>query len=164
MIPSAVGQKPASDTKVADEQDILAVVIRTQMEEWYKSGDKSEAESKTKIDRDVSKGLNFQIFFISIDGKDPSDEFLNRFRDIPRSIRKVSSSKPEKGPHVPHDLTTGIAGIIFDAGKVRWLSRDAAEVEGGYYCGGLCAAGITFQVNRDNGKWVIKNSRMDWIS
>lgn len=161
---AADGQKPATETKEVDEQDIFAIVIRNQMEEWYKSGDKNEVEAKTKIDREVSKNLNFRIFFVSIDGKDPSDEFVDRFRDIPRSIRKVSSAKPEKGPHTPTDRTTGMTGIIFDAGKIHWLSKDVAELEGGYYCGGLCAAGITFEVERENGKWVIKSSRMNWIS
>jgi hypothetical protein len=160
---SGVSQ-PAGDTRRADEQEVFAAVIRTQMEDWYKSGDKNEAEAKTKTDREVSKRLNFPIFFVSINGTDPSDEFINRFRNIPRSIRKLSSAKPEKGPHTPADLTTGIQGIIFDAGKIRWLSKDAAEVEGGYYCGGLCAANNTFQVRRENGDWVVKGSRMNWIS
>lgn len=72
--------------------------------------------------------------------------------------------KPEKGPHTPTDLTTGIKGIIFEAGKIRWLSKIAAEVEGGYYCGGLCAASNTFQVRQENGNWVVKSSHMNWIS
>jgi hypothetical protein len=157
-------QRPAVDTRSADEQDILAVVIRHEMEEWVHQGDKNEAEAKTKSDQSIAQTLNYRIFFISIKGKDPSDEFINRFRDIPRSIRKASSVEPSKSPRTPVDKTTYLTGIIFDAENLRWLDKDSAEVEGGYYCGGLCAAGITFTLQRENGIWVVKSSHMNWIS
>ena len=86
LFPAATAQQPAVDTKFADEQDILAAVIRHQMVEWINTGDKNQAEAKTKSERDIAKRLNYTTFFISLDGKDPSDEFINRFRDIPRSI------------------------------------------------------------------------------
>jgi hypothetical protein len=157
-------QTTAVDHKSADEQDILASVIHHQMEEWVSEGDKDEAGARTKSDRTIASALNPKIFFISINGKDPTDEFLNRFRDIPRSIRKISSELPQKGPHTPKDRTTLLTGIIFSADTVKWLDQDTAEVEGGYYCGGLCAAGITFNVRREAGKWVVKGSKMRWIS
>src|SRR5690349_20160056 len=96
-------QITAVDHKSADEQDILASVIHHQMEEWVREGDKDEAGARTKSDRTIASALNPKIFFISINGKDPTDEFLNRFRDIPRSIRKISSELPQKGPHTPKD-------------------------------------------------------------
>jgi len=157
-------QSPATDRKAADEQDILASVIRYQMEEWVREGDKNQADAKTKSDRSIASALNFRVFFISLNGKDPTDEFLNRFRDIPRSIRKVSSEYPQKGPHTPRDRTSDLTGIIFSADNVTWLNTDAVEVEGGYYCGGLCAAGMTYRVQREGGKWVVKTSRTKWIS
>lgn len=79
-------------------------------------------------------------------------------------MRKVSSEVPDKGPHTPVDKSTGKTGIVFDAEKLRWRNRNLAEVEGGYYCGGLCAAGITFTVKRENRRWGIESSRMHWIS
>jgi hypothetical protein len=161
---SAFSQKPTVDTKTADEQNILAAVIRRQMEEWVRSSDKGEAEAKNKIEREVAGGLNFKVFFISLNGKDPTDEFVNRFRDIPRSIRKISSEMQGKGPHTPHDRTTGIAGIVFSADKIHWVTKDSAEVEGGYYCGGLCAGGYTFTVERKDGQWAVKCSEMFRIS
>src|SRR5882672_7730588 len=146
MICPAFSQAPAVDARPADEQDIYAVVIRHQMEEWGSEGDKNEAGAKTSSDTSIAKGLNFKIFFVSINGKDPSDEFINRFRDIPRSVRKVSSVEHSKIPRAPVDKTTHLTGITFDAEKLRWLDNDSADVQGGYYCGGLCAAGLTFTV------------------
>lgn len=134
------------------------------MEQWIHDGDKSEAEAKDERDKSIARSLNFRIFFVEINGKDPSDDFISRFRDIPRIIKKISSTKPEKGPHTPVDKSTHQRGIIFSADSIRWSSKDSAKVEGGYYCGGLCAAEITFKVRRENGKWVVKSSHMNWIS
>jgi len=164
LLSPAYCQSPAADTKLADKQDIYAAVIGHQMEEWVKGGEKSVAEAKDEDERSIAKRLNFEIFFVSIEGKDPSDDFINRFRDIPRTIKKASSEEPNKGPHTPVDKSTHRTGIVFSADTIRWLSENSAEVEGGYYCGGLCAAGITFKVIRENGKWIIKNSHMNWIS
>lgn len=154
----------ANGTKSADEQDIYAVVIRSHMEEWIKSGDKSEAEAKDASDRAIAQRLNFRIFFVEIDGKDPSDDFIKRFADVPRTIKKVSEEVPNKGPHQPIDKSTRRAGIVFSAEHLRWSCSDSVELEGGYYCGGLCAAGTTYKLRRENGKWVIKSSQMNWIS
>ncbi len=60
----------------ADEQDIYALVIRSQMEQWIRDGDKNEAEAKSASDKAIAKKLNFAVFFVSIDGEDPSDEFM----------------------------------------------------------------------------------------
>jgi hypothetical protein len=155
---------PASSSKSADEDDIYALVIQSQMEQWVRDGDKSEAEAKTKSDKSIAKFLNFRTFFVEVNGKDPSNEFLARFHNIPRTVKKVSDAIPEKVPHTPVDRATNHMGIIFSAEKLRWIDKDSVEVEGGYYCGGLCAAGITFRVKRENGKWRIKSSQMNWIS
>jgi hypothetical protein len=164
LLSPAFCQRPATDTQLADEQDICAVVIRHQMEEWVREGEKNAAEAKTEDDKAIAQRLNFEIFFVSIEGKDPSDDFISRFRDIPRTIKKASSEEPGKGPHTPVDKSTHHTGIVFSVDSIQWLGKDSTKVEGGYYCGGLCAAGITFRVKRENGKWIIKNSGMNWIS
>lgn len=164
LLSVAFCQTPSADTKLADKQDVYSAVIRHQMEEWVKEGEKNAAEAKTEDDKAIAQRLNFEIFFVSVEGKDPTDDFIDRFRDIPRTIKKASSEEPNKGPHTPVDKSTHRTGIIFSADTIRWLSDNSAEVKGGYYCGGLCAAGITFKVKRENGKWIIKNSHMNWIS
>jgi hypothetical protein len=165
LISGAISQSvPIDAAKSTDEQEIYAAVIRSQMEQWIRAGDKSEAEAKDESDRSIARHLNFRTFFVSIDGEDPSDDFIDRFRDIPRIVKKISSAEPDKGPHTPVDKSTHQTGIIFSADSLRWSSKNSAKVEGGYYCGGLCAAGITFKVRRENGKWVVKSSHMNWIS
>jgi hypothetical protein len=151
--------------RVADEENIHEAVIRKQMEEWFQGGDKSEAEAKDPTEKAIAEELNFKVFFVSIDGKDPSDKFLHRLQDIPRTIKKVSASEISKSHKFPVvDKATGKRGIIFSVGKVQWLDQDSVQIEGGYHCDGLCGAGLIFKLHRNKGKWVIQNSRMNWIS
>jgi hypothetical protein len=151
--------------KAKDEQNIREVVIRQQMEEWIKGGDKSESEAKDKSEKAIAKMLNFKIFFISIDGKDPSDDFMNKFQDLPRVIKKVSASEISKAWRLAViDRSSHQRGIRFSADEIRWLGPDSVEVKGGYHCDGLCGAGIKFEVRRENGHWLVKASKMEWIS
>ncbi len=155
---------PASQ-RSADEQDIREVVIRKQMEDWIKSSDKNEAVAKDDDDKAVAKRLNVKIFFVSVDGEDPSDELLARFKDVPRIVKKVSGSEIGKVQRMPVvDKSSGERGIIFLANKVHWRSKDSAEVEGGYHCDGLCGAGFRFRVKREHGKWIVISSKMEWVS
>jgi hypothetical protein len=151
--------------KAKDEQNIREVVIRQQMEEWIKSGDKNEAEAKDKSEKAIAKMLNFRIFFVSVNGRDPSDDFINKFQDLPRVIKKVSASEISKAWRlVVIDKSSHQRGIRFSADEIRWLGPDSVEVEGGYHCDGLCGAGIKFEVRRENGHWLVTGSRMEWIS
>jgi hypothetical protein len=153
-----------SSAQAKEEQDIYTAVIRYQMENWIRSSEKNESEAKSDGDKAIARRLNFKVFFVSIDGHDPSDELMSRLSDLPRTIKKASFEKPAKGPHGPTDKVTGKTGIVFSAHTIRWSGKDSAELEGGYYCGGLCAAEYTFKVKREDGKWVVQSSRMSWIS
>lgn len=163
LVPLPVVPQISDDKRSADEQDIFALVLRTQMEDWTHESDKNSASAQALRDKTIAERLNYRVFFVSVKGKDPTDDFMKRFDDIPRTIKKVSN-EDAKNPYTPIDKTTHRAGIVFSADSIRWLSSDHAEVTGGYYCGALCAAEITFTVRQENGKWVIKNSQMNWIS
>lgn len=140
-------------------------IIRKQMEDWIKNADKDEADAKDEDDKAIARRLNFKVFFVSIEGKDPSDDVLARFKDIPRVTKKASESEIGEVQRMPVvDKSSGERGIRFWADKVRWRGKDSADVEGGYHCDGLCGAGIRFRVKRKNGKWVVTSSKMEWIS
>jgi hypothetical protein len=164
LVATSQQSTPASQ-RSADEQDIREAVIRKQMEDWITSSDKNEAEAKDDDDKAIAKMLNFKIFFVSVDREDPSDELLARFKDIPRIVKKVSGSEIGKVQRMPVvDKSSEERGIIFSAGKVHWRSKNSAEVKGGYHCNGLCGAGLRFRVKRENGKWIVVSSKMEWIS
>jgi hypothetical protein len=162
---TASQEATVSDQRSADEEDIRESVIRKQMEDWIKDGDKNEAEAKDETEKGIAKMLNFRIFFISLNGNDPSDDFINRFHDIPRAIKKGSAAEVARVQRMPVvDKASGQRGIVFSADRIRRLGKDSAEVDGGYHCDGLCGAGIKFKVKRENGRWVVKRTKMQWIS
>jgi hypothetical protein len=147
------------------EDDIRAAVIRYQMLKWIGDIEKDEREAKNDADRQAAKEYSFQIFFISINDKDPSDAFVARFGDIPRQVKKGSQvvTNPSLSRRIL-DQETHQPGIVFGADAIRWRSPDSVDVEGGYYCGSLCASGETFTVRRQEGTWVVKKSRVKWVS
>jgi len=151
--------------RIAEEESIREAVIRKQMEDWITQGDDSEVKAKDETEKSIAKVLNFRVFFVSINNQDPSDTLVKGLQDIHRIVKKVSASEISKTQRTPVvDRVTGQRGIIFAADKIRWLRDDAVRVEGGYYCDGLCAAGIVFEVGREGGKWVVKSKKLQWIS
>jgi hypothetical protein len=106
------------------------------------------------------------VFFISIEGNDPSNQFLLRLKGFTNPIKKVSESKDvreEKSlfSHV-RDKATDTPGIVFSVGRIVWLSRNAAEVPGSYRCGSICGGGSTYRVKREGRKWVISPGNSSW--
>ena len=158
------GQNVPSD-KVAQEQDIREAVLRKEMGDWIRDAEKGEKEAKNPNEKGVAAMLNFDVFFISIDGKDPSNEFMRRFSDVPRVMKKVSQSKIRKNVIAPVvDKKTGQRGIIFSADEIDWLDKDTVEVGGGYQCAGLCSSGVRYGLKRENGKWIVKGAKTLFMS
>ena len=124
----------------------------------------AEDAIRESVIRYQMKDFKSDIFFVDINGKDPSDDFMKRLSDMPGIVKKASASAFNKENMLVVDKETGKQGTIFKAGSIRWLSPDAVTVDGGYYCGGLCAAGIVFRLRRKHGKWVVTGSKMIWIS
>lgn len=163
--PSLGQQAQEAAKRSALEDDIREAVLQRLMQDWAHGGDKNEADAKDRIEKGVAKELNFKIFFVSVNHKDPTDDFLNRFQNIPRTLKKVSAAKISKGFRMPVvDRKTQQHGIIFSADSIRWLEETHVEVQGGYHCNGLCGAGYTFDLELENGKWIIKKEIMNWIS
>ena len=123
---------------------------------WSTQGDRAELEARNESERRLAKELNYRIYFISVNGKDPGNDFVKRFQDLPRQIRKVSQCKQKKrflGWVV--DKKTKQNGIVFSADSIRWLTPDQVEVDGGYHCGKLCGGGEIFSMQLQDGKWVV---------
>jgi hypothetical protein len=152
-------------SRAVQEDDIREAVLRYQMLGWASESGKPEKSSNYKDENVAAKHLNAQIYFVLVDGKDPTDEFLKSLADVPRTIKKASLAKQtKKSPGWVVDKKTKQPGIIFRTNEIRWTSETEAEVEGGYHCGGLCAAGDVFSVRYEAGKWKVVQARMKWIS
>src|SRR5262245_46089903 len=117
-----------SKLRATAEDDIREVILKRQMMEWATSGDKNEKEAKTKTDRDIAHRLNFQIFFVEVEKKDPSEAFLKRFSEVPRIVKGVSESTVGKQWRMAViDKRTGQPGIRFYVDKVVWKGEGAAD-------------------------------------
>jgi hypothetical protein len=102
------------------------------------------------------------IVHISVNGKDPSPEFLARFKDEKRIFRPASEVRLESRKEASPPRALGI--IIFSSEHIKWLAKDSVDVEGGYYCGPLCASGNVFHLRKESGKWQVVKAEMQWIS
>lgn len=98
------------------------------------------------------------------EGSDPSSSFILRFRGHKPPVRKASRCRVD-------DIMVGVTdehgankGLVFIAGRIRWLSDTRVKVEGGYYEGGLSASGNVYLVERRHGRWVVIHDKMVWIS
>jgi hypothetical protein len=130
-------------SKPQPEDDIREAVLRYQMNGW----------------------TYYHVFFIGIDKRDPSDDFMRRFEKYRVAVKKLSDSEfDEKTGNAVVDKTTHEKGIQFYVGKMEWRGPNFVEVEGGYFCNGLCAAAVTFKVQRKNGIWTVESSKVNAIS
>jgi len=167
LLPSSMHSQgvPESTRRIAQENQIREAVIRYQMEEWRRNMNTYEAQAKEQWEKETAKEKNYKVYFISINGRDPSDEFMKRFSAIPRLVKKASMAQMRNSHSAGViDRETDQTGIIFSANTVRWVKSDSVEVEGGYYCGTLCASARTFAVHLEAGKWAAKLLRVNAVS
>jgi hypothetical protein len=113
-----------------------------------------EAVFQYRID---SMGSDFP-FFLSIDGKDPSDSFMARFASSRAHVKKDSGSyyAKEPSPGSLRDRSTGEKAVSLSAGPVTWISSDRVELRGGMYCGVLCADAGIYSLAKRNGLWTVE--------
>lgn len=131
-------QQPASASSAQQEDDVREAVFRYQF-----------------------KTLDFQVafFFISVDNKNPSQAFLDRFRENDPIVRGASDAKFEKKPVQGFvDKHTEKQGIMFRQEAVHWISDTKADVQGGVECGDLCdpATGV-YHAERTGGHWDVSS-------
>jgi hypothetical protein len=103
-------------------------------------------------------------FFLSIDGKDPSDAFMARFATLKKKIKKASGSYIKKELLELRDRETDEKAISYSVGSISWMSLDRVEVRGGMYCGGLCADGGIYRLTKKDGRWVVESYEVQVVS
>ena len=104
--------------------------------------------------------------FLSIDGKDPDDEFMARFTGTRASVKKDSGSYFQKNPFPGwlRDRSNGEKAVSLSIGAISWFNPTQVEVRGGTYCGGLCGDWGIFVVAKKNGEWIIEKYEVRGIS
>ncbi len=121
-----------------------------------------ESVFRYRIEGAKSKGP----FFLSINGKDPSETFMARFATSNKIVKKVSGSYFNKDafPGWLRDRSTDQQGVSFSVGSVSWPSTDRVEVRGRMYCGGLCADAGIYRLRKMKGLWVEDQYEIQMVS
>ena len=106
---------------------------------------------------------NGAVYFLSL-GKDkyPSKEFLARFKEHKPIVKSEKDSIIKDGGVV--DKQSGKSGLRFSVEQVKWINEKQIEAYGTYYEGNLSSAGYTYQLAKENGKWVVIKQTMNLIS
>ena len=129
-----------------------------------------EAVFRYQFDHNASGSQrNVGYFFLALDRRDPDQsdpppELLERFKNQSPQVLPASMAKATiRGGGVKHkDL--GGSGLIFNITRITWLDATTAEVDGGYYEGGLSSSSNTYRVIRRGGKWTVTRDKMNSIS
>jgi hypothetical protein len=92
-------QVPSDPKQRATEEDnIREATLRFQMVSWYHNADAQDRKTEQETGVSSRNDLNYRTFLVSIDRQDPANEFLSRFKDIPRKIKPASKGKFVKEP------------------------------------------------------------------
>jgi hypothetical protein len=105
-----------------------------------------------------------RAFCLSIQERDPTPAFLERFHDERISVLPLSACSQEgwRGVHV---RKSGDEAIWFDlAAQPYWSTNFEVFIDGSYYEAPLSSAGYTWRLVRHNISWGIASGRMLWIS
>ena len=106
-----------------------------------------------------------ELIFLSINGRDPSNEFMARFARSQRKIKKASQSYvAQNGIPSLRDRTSDQPGWKFSANAITWVSSGRVEVQGDMYCGGLCADSGRYVLERKQGRWVVIKYKVEQVS
>ncbi len=104
-------------------------------------------------------------FFLSINGKDPSETFMARFATSNKIVKKASGSYFNKDafPGWLRDRSTDQEGMSFSVGSISWLSTDRVEVRGRMYCGALCADAGIYRLRKMKDRWVVDQYEVQMV-
>ncbi len=126
-------QEPQPESAFAD---VYEAVVRYQIKSW---------------------DLAANSYCVSVDGRDPTKDFLKRFNPllVKGASGCIKQTKLKVSMQVV-DKKTGKPSVIFDVEAIHWLSQNEAVVGGGYLCGSLCMAEGKYHVIRDGMQWVVR--------
>ena len=92
-----------------------------------------------------------RAYCIEISDEDPSDKFLDRFKDHQPPVKKGS------------EFIFG-QDIKFSVSDFKWINGRTVEVCGGCYEAPLSGSGYTYRIIRKTGRWIIEKTFDHWIS
>ena len=135
--PAPVAHQTTSPARAAAEDDIAEAVFRYEFD-----------HNASSIQKRAEK------YCLSLPGeKMPSAEFLQRFGGNQPPVAAADQCERKSGRN-----------LFFRVLKLDWRKDNEVWVRGGYWEGNLSSSIELFRVVNEQGKWVVKGSRMEAIS
>ena len=97
---------------------------------------------------------------------DPPSDLLRRLADQSVPVRPASQCRignDSEGGQV-YDVATGPTGLMLTIGGIDCPLIGACTVAGGYYEANLSSSGNSYKVQKQDGRWVVVEDQMQWIS
>lgn len=135
--PAPASSEGSSPARAAAEQDIAEAVFRYHFD-----------HNASGIQKQAAR------YCLSFPGdRSPAEDFLQRFQGNQPPV--TSAEECER---------LGGRNLFFRIQRYDWRKDDEVWVRGGYHEGNLSSSVESFQVVRQNGRWVVKGARMEMIS
>lgn len=102
-----------------------------------------------EIQRNPQNVERFQdpAIFLTIDGKNPSPEFLKRFDGAKIPVKEGSE---------------GGEGLSYSIETWKWITNDELEIFTSFHCGLKCGGSSRYHLIRMNSSWMVKDRQ--WIT
>jgi hypothetical protein len=103
-------------------------------------------------------------FFSITENESPDPDFMKRFTGNIPPVKTVAGFHIGKTSNEVLDNETGKRGVRLFVGDIEWISSNEVNICAGYYYNGLASAGRLYHMVLDNGKWIVKDEKLLWIS
>src|SRR5262249_53468891 len=128
----------------------------------------AEDDAREVVFRDLMGRPAWLTSFLQVEGeKDPSWYLLDRLADhwsdtFQTGVKPFSAGRTTTGG--TYDRATGDRGVVYEISSLQWAAEGRCHVEGAHYFDGLAAAGNSYEVRLQEGRWVIEKVVNVWIS
>jgi hypothetical protein len=114
------------------------------------------------VGEDWERRLPQCTFYVSIDGRDPSGQFVARFAGERPVVMKLSQLRAQSAAAPPPQWLGQVAGL--DLGKVFWESDTRARVPLSANAGQRANAGWVCVATRSGGRWHVERILDRWAT
>lgn len=145
----------------------IAAYVAICIPQWKTEDDIREAVFRYQLTHNAAGQSSPYAYYLSVGSADqdvsPSRKLLRRFEAQKPRVKPVSDCTTIHGTWIA-DGETHRLGIVLRAGRVRRISPEKAEIEGGYFENGCSASFNLYTVVRRHGEWVVVHDKLLGIS
>lgn len=105
-----------------------------------------------------------ETYFVQIDQKDPSPDFMARFQDVDWRLKPASFARFHEPGHAVFDPETGEDASILDVYAIEWGSPFTVEATCSSYSACLGAVWVRYRLRWQLGSWVVVEDRLTLIA